>query len=204
MVVEKHEFHANNQFFFFIFHSSLTLITPERKALKPINENSTVPYGYCANGAEKRPSPSIKEISSFNKRTKTNDENFHVGGSIQHALTRSPSNIKLIGDMSVPYCLPIIHGRHEDLISINSGTLRSLLLGEFNDRVESFKIIDCRFPYEYDGGHILNAVNIFTQEQVIEELVKIKSNPPCITTSQQKREILIFHCEFSSQRGPRL
>jgi len=30
-----------------------------------------------------------------------------------------------------------------------------LLQNEFSDVVEKYTIVDCRYPYEYDGGHIL-------------------------------------------------
>jgi len=32
--------------------------------------------------------------------------------------------------------------------------MSSLLRGEFSESVESFTVIDCRFPYEFAGGHI--------------------------------------------------
>ena len=51
----------------------------------------------------------------------------------------------LIADFSRPYALPFVSGRHEDLKSITSETLASLINGEFNAKVNSFKIIDCRF-----------------------------------------------------------
>jgi len=30
-----------------------------------------------------------------------------------------------------------------------------LLQNEFSDVVEKYTVVDCRYPYEYDGGHIL-------------------------------------------------
>lgn len=134
----------------------------------------------------------------FRKSVSMND------AAIMNALTRSTSEPNLIGDCSLPFCLPLIEGRHTDLKSITASTLRQLLLGEFNDSVASYKIIDCRYPYEFEGGHIQGAINLFTQEQIIEELVKSKTEFPTITAGDQKRHILVFHCEFSSERGPKL
>ena len=40
-----------------------------------------------------------------------------------------------------------------------------LTSGEFDDEVEDFHVIDCRYPYEFEGGHIqvrLRAVVSFT------------------------------------------
>jgi len=33
--------------------------------------------------------------------------------------------------------------------------MASLLQNEYSDVVEKYTIVDCRYPYEYDGGHIL-------------------------------------------------
>jgi M-phase inducer phosphatase 2 len=105
----------------------------------------------------------------------------------------------LIGDFTRPFCLPIISGRHVDLRYISVDTLRKLLLGEFIDHVASFKVIDCRYPYEFSGGHICDALNLFTQDQIISELMAKEVEP-----DEVKRNILVFHCEFSSERGPKL
>jgi M-phase inducer phosphatase len=134
----------------------------------------------------------------FRKSVSMND------AAIMSALTRSTSEPNLIGDCSQPFCLPLIEGRHTDLKSITASTMSQLLLGEFNDRVASYKVIDCRYPYEFEGGHIQGAINLYTQEQIIEELVKTKTETPTITAGDQKRHILVFHCEFSSERGPKL
>jgi rhodanese-related sulfurtransferase len=57
-------------------------------------------------------------------------------------------------------------------------------------------IVDCRFSYEYEGGHIKGAINVKTPE----ELEKFFLESP-IT---DRKVIIIFHCEFSSHRGPLL
>lgn len=134
----------------------------------------------------------------FRKSVSMND------AAIMNALSRSSSEPNLIGDCSLPFCLPLIDGRHNDLKSISAHTMRSLLVGDFDSSIASYQVIDCRYPYEFVGGHIRGAVNLFTQEQIIEHLVKTKTEMPSITAGDQKRHILIFHCEFSSERGPKL
>ncbi|KAL1493447.1 hypothetical protein ABEB36_011498 [Hypothenemus hampei] len=114
---------------------------------------------------------------------------------IKLAVQKSFDDPDLIGDFSRNYLLPLASSRHQDLKAIDTNTLTRLLNGEFNQRVTSFKIIDCRYPYEFEGGHIEGAVNIYTHEQCSALLEEIRSD---------QLEILIFHCEFSSERGPNL
>lgn len=68
--------------------------------------------------------------------------------------------------------------------------------------------LDCRYPYEYEGGHIRGAKNFYTKEQILQEFVNSKDgvNKPDSSdaTVSNKRTILVFHCEFSSERGPNL
>lgn len=82
--------------------------------------------------------------------------------------------------------------------------MAKLVYGEFNDSVDSFKIIDCRYPYEFEGGHIRGAQNLYTHEQILAELVNSKTETPKLVADESKRNIIVFHCEFSSERGPKL
>lgn len=118
--------------------------------------------------------------------------------TIKYAVQRSAEE-ELIGDFSRTYTLPLTQGRHQDLKSITSETLARLMKGEFKDTVASFKVIDCRYPYEFSGGHIDGALNIYTKEKCLELL-----NQRSLDEKDDKIHILIFHCEFSSERGPNL
>lgn len=53
-----------------------------------------------------------------------------------------------------------------------------------------YQVIDCRFSYEYRGGHIVNAINLSSASE--------------LSFLFKKPKVLIFHCEFSSIRAPRL
>lgn len=123
---------------------------------------------------------------------------------IMSALSRSSSEPDLIGDFSKPFCLPLMDGRHRDLKSISSHTMANLINGTYKDSVASYKIIDCRYPYEFEGGHIRGAKNLYTQEQIMEEFVNSKTESAAVEADGPKRHILVFHCEFSSERGPKL
>ena len=121
--------------------------------------------------------------------------------------------------------------------------------GKYDDVVESFTVIDARYPYEYKGGHIKvcvcvcvcacvcvcdvcvhmcvvcarvrvcvcvcdlmvwtdwyvgglfslqNAVNVWCKDEMEKRFLTDAKLPD----KEGKRSILIFHCEFSSKRGP--
>ncbi|ERE69766.1 M-phase inducer phosphatase 2 isoform 1 [Cricetulus griseus] len=106
----------------------------------------------------------------------------------------------LIGDYSKAFLLQTVDGKHQDLKYISPETMVALLTGKFSNMVEKFVIVDCRYPYEYEGGHIKNAVNL-PLERDVETFLLQRPIKPC---SLDKRIILIFHCEFSSERGPRM
>ncbi|XP_052099016.1 M-phase inducer phosphatase 1-like [Mytilus californianus] len=101
----------------------------------------------------------------------------------------------LIADGTGYYRLPTVKGKHSDLKSISTETMTNILIGKYDDIVNSYCVIDCRYPFEYDGGHIQGAINLPTREMISEFLNTQLSNRP---------QILIFHCEFSSERGPKL
>jgi len=180
----------------------------------------------------------------------------------------------LIGDYSGEYALPLVaHSRHKDIKTINGQTLSHLMDGKFSSSLSCFTIIDARYPYEFDGGHIDGAKNIFLEKEinkyffgtekptlitdkniiqnalyknfkqsssnsmqrsqesispttksemtnstrlsVIEEqendensqVTKVQKNVKSQNSNEAtrlKRHAIIFHCEFSSERGPKM
>jgi len=70
---------------------------------------------------------------------------------------------------------------------------------EIATQIPNFILIDCRFDYEFAGGHIDGAVNISTAEQLSDFLFKTKERLEELMT---RRTMLIFHCEFSQRRAP--
>ena len=73
---------------------------------------------------------------------------------IKSALNRQASCPDLVGDMSRTYCLPLCKSKHDDLKGIAPETLAAVLRGEYDHVVEKCIIVDSRYPYEYEGGHI--------------------------------------------------
>lgn len=78
-------------------------------------------------------------------------------------------------------------GKSDSIQRISSKTVFDLLSGEYN---MDFCIVDCRFGYEYKGGHIRDAINISSNN----EAFRLFDNP----------KIVIFHCEYSSVRAPKV
>ena len=84
--------------------------------------------------------------------------------------------------------------------------LNDLLDGAFDSKLTSYHIIDCRFDYEYNGGHIPSALNINTTTAVEEFLLGANAlkPKPSVSGDVSGKTVLIFHCEFSAKRAPTL
>lgn len=123
---------------------------------------------------------------------------------IKSAIHRSVTDNDLTGDFSKACILPLADGQHEDLKSITTKTLAELIHGKYDDYINDFKIVDCRYPYEYEAGHINGAHNLYTRELIEQFLLEPLKHKPEIEPDSNKRSILVFHCEFSWERGPNL
>uniref|UniRef100_A0A3P8WIL2 M-phase inducer phosphatase n=1 Tax=Cynoglossus semilaevis TaxID=244447 RepID=A0A3P8WIL2_CYNSE len=110
------------------------------------------------------------------------------------------SSAQLIGDFTKAYALPTVEGKHQGLKYITPDMMVAAMKGDFDHMVDRVIIIDCRYPYEFEGGHIRGALNLHEEEQVEDFLLKTPIVPFC----SEKRIVIIFHCEFSSERGPRM
>ncbi|NXH96022.1 MPIP2 phosphatase, partial [Pachycephala philippinensis] len=107
---------------------------------------------------------------------------------------------ELIGDFSKPHLLPTVEGKDPGLKYISPGTLAAVLTGHFSSFIGSSIVVDCRYPYEYEGGHVKGAVNLPLRRDVEEFLLE----QPIVPLDASKRVIIIFHCEFSVERGPKM
>jgi rhodanese-related sulfurtransferase len=92
--------------------------------------------------------------------------------------------------------LPTVRSVHGDLPAINEHTMHRILSGELAERVHNLMVIDCRFPYEFDGGHIRGAMNVFREDQIVAHF--FDGAVPRFASETT----IVFHCEFSSRRGP--
>lgn len=84
--------------------------------------------------------------------------------------------------------------------------MNDLLDGAYNSQIQNFHVIDCRFDYEYNGGHIPGAMNLRDQTEVENFFLGTRVDKPEPSTSGDltMKTIIVFHCEFSIQRAPTL
>ncbi|KAI8809956.1 Cdc25b catalytic domain without Ion in catalytic site [Cladochytrium replicatum] len=97
---------------------------------------------------------------------------------------------------SEKFLLPCFDTKKDAFPRISGQTIVELLNGRFTELIDDFYIIDCRFSYEYAYGHILHARNITTSG----DLETLFFEP--LPAATRNRTVLIFHCEYSSQRAP--
>lgn len=109
----------------------------------------------------------------------------------------------LIGDFSKVGLLPTVEGgKHPDLKSISVDTLADVVRGKFSSKLATCRIIDCRYPYEFEGGHI-NGAEMWHHPKMVEDQLNAQTGAPVIMSEDNPRQILIFHCEYSAERGPK-
>ena len=106
-------------------------------------------------------------------------------------IPRSSSSIKLSSSYDT---IPTTKAS-DPFPTIDSAQLASYLKNPSSHNYDYILILDARFKYEYNGGHIIGARNVTTPEDIRAIFEEFKDMPNiCI----------VFHCEFSGQRGPRL
>ncbi|KAG0245213.1 cell division cycle- protein [Actinomortierella wolfii] len=94
----------------------------------------------------------------------------------------------------LPFTDPL-SGSNDFAKRISPTTMVDVLEGKYKSQYDVLMLIDCRFAYEYKGGHIKSAVNIHDKRELDRVLFE---KSPLI----HKRVLVILHCEFSCERGP--
>ncbi|RMZ84580.1 hypothetical protein DV737_g1177, partial [Chaetothyriales sp. CBS 132003] len=87
-----------------------------------------------------------------------------------------------------------------ELPRINKETMIEVLDGKYDDCYSRRVIIDCRFEYEYEGGHIKGAQNYNDKQTLAAQLFEVE--PSLQSTDPTKPSLIIFHCEYSAHRAP--
>lgn len=107
------------------------------------------------------------------------------------------SVLQSIMDVDDTYHLKLPHFIPPDdpdsLPRISQDTMVRVLNGQYDQVYDDTVVVDCRFEYEYSGGHIQGASNYNDKEELAQELFKAPS---------KSTTLLIFHCEYSAHRAP--
>ncbi|KAM0535976.1 hypothetical protein ACHAQF_005377 [Verticillium nonalfalfae] len=155
--------------------------------------------GPCGSGHSRRPSnPFMRPRKQFRRslsmfehpadimKPKAEDSSSTVATELQ-----SVSDVESVPEAVLP------HYAAEDpsdaIPRISKETMVDVLDGKYSEHYDQKMIIDCRFEYEYDGGHIDGAVNYNSKDLLASHLFR---------TPMKGRSLLIFHCEYSAHRAP--
>jgi M-phase inducer tyrosine phosphatase len=106
-------------------------------------------------------------------------------------------SLAAVMDMDEPHELALPHffpeGQNDSIPRIDRATLLEVLDGRYNEHYTHKLVIDCRFEYEYEGGHINEAINYNDKDLLSRHLFE---------TPMEGRTLLVFHCEYSAHRAP--
>ncbi len=186
---------------------------------------------------QKSDAVSAPQLPTFKRSFSTNH------AVVKKSLDKAVGSEDHTGDFTRLMALPLFKvGRltHcKELQTITCDTMAKLLGGGYDDLIDSVRIFDARYPYEYEGGHIKGAENVGMWDEGGENFFKMflpkeakpapvhrsprkspqsprrldfkvperavaKKRERTPTPPQPPRHIVIFHCEFSSARGPAL
>ncbi|PIC25571.1 hypothetical protein B9Z55_018453 [Caenorhabditis nigoni] len=76
------------------------------------------------------------------------------------------------------------------------GLINNMTDEEFNKK---YILIDCRYPFEYEAGHIKHAINCYDTEEVGKLFYQGEGKKEAF-----HERVPIFYCEFSQKRGPKM
>ncbi|KAL2001765.1 hypothetical protein VTN02DRAFT_1289 [Thermoascus thermophilus] len=156
------------------------------------------PFGGARSNGSPAPGPVRKSGNPFMRPRKQCRRSLSMFENAEDVILQKDSEpLQTINDIEVTPSLQLPHFIPEDqpdsLPRIDKSILVDILAGKYNDRFEKIMIIDCRFEYEYEGGHINGAVNYTDKESLAAELFNEEPKPGTL---------LVFHCEYSAHRAP--
>ncbi|CAI2321017.1 unnamed protein product [Caenorhabditis sp. 36 PRJEB53466] len=133
-------------------------------------------------------------FSSMEKMPKPPMRAMSVGVIDAHDAAHLPAMLE------VKYSLPSVE-RPQKASQAYRSISAITLLAEFQRLGDSFEkqyvLIDCRYPYEFRGGHVRGAINLYKRAEI-----KAQFFPDDPIEAALNKRIPIFYCEFSQKRGP--
>ncbi|KAF8383745.1 cdc-25.3, partial [Pristionchus pacificus] len=130
-------------------------------------------------------STSVLEMGIYSHQH--NEDNLPAPLEVNYALARDPALDKADSD---------VYRR------IGAGQLSELMRTMGADFAKSYVLIDCRYPYEFDGGHIKGATNVYDPLAIDAHFFSSSTSLLRKEEGEEGRRIPIFYCEFSQKRGP--
>lgn len=168
------------------------LLAPPRK-FPPANNNdgSPVPAASRRSGLQ-RPRGKVRRTASMfeNPQDVLDREGNTQEQAKKNSLSPSPKHSP--GEKSILPCFSI---KDDPLRRIDKKTLCKVLDGDYAEHYDEHLVVDCRFEYEFNGGHVEGAMNINSTEML--ENVFFKA-------PRTGKVLIIFHCEYSAHRAPRM
>ncbi|KAH7091193.1 hypothetical protein FB567DRAFT_268209 [Paraphoma chrysanthemicola] len=166
---------------------------------KPFNLNSGL--NSRANGSplaaiRKPVGPPSRRPSKFRRSLSMFEHPGDVMNAKQEQDNYQPSSLQSVMDVDDAPSLKLPHftpTEAESLPRISHSTLVEVLDGAYDHCYDNKVIVDCRFEYEYNGGHIEGAMNFCDKERLAERLFQAPSSA---------NTLLILHCEYSAHRAP--
>jgi M-phase inducer tyrosine phosphatase len=111
--------------------------------------------------------------------------------------TFTSTSLQAVMDIDDPHQPVLPHffqeGQPDSIPRISRATLLEVLDNKYEQHFDQRMVIDCRFEYEFEGGHIDGAVNYNDKELLSSQL---------FVSGPTGRTLLVFHCEYSAHRAP--
>ncbi|PMD31391.1 Rhodanese-like protein [Hyaloscypha variabilis F] len=173
---------------------SASIMGPSRPG-KPFGSISSLRNGSPIGNHNRRPSnPLIRPRKQFRRSLSMFE---HPGDVMKGKNDHPPSNLHTVMDIDELHIPVLPHffqeGQPDSIPRITKNTLLEILDGSYDNQFDQRMIIDCRFEYEFEGGHIDGAVNYNDKELLASQLFE---------QSLPGKTLLIFHCEYSAHRAP--
>ena len=130
-----------------------------------------------------------KVCKSPDRHRKSNKYRRTMGSSI---ISQSPDSEFIETMCHIDSALPSFYSQKNEMKYISLETLSMCIENQMN-----IMIVDCRYYYEYDAGHLKGALNLWTEELLFTTF-------PVENRKFHCNAIILFYCEFSEMRAPEL
>lgn len=175
----------------------VSMMGPPPKLKHAFTTSSVIRSGSPFAQDRRRPAnPLMRPRKQFRRATSMFESSDDIMQDKKKSTVLTSSALQSVMDIDAVHepVLPHFFGDKEsdNIPRISRDTLIEILDGQYDEKYDKKMVIDCRFEYEFNGGHIDGAYNYNDKDQLAEELFKSVSD----------KTLLIFHCEYSAHRAP--